>query len=200
MIIYGWRSAHLHTAKSQTAVCPSCNTKGSTIISVYSKHAHIFWIPLFPYGKTGVTECQHCKLVMKKKEMPDDIKSEYNNLKGDHKPHIWQYAGLLLISFLVVWFIYIGKQGKKMDQEYLVAPAIGDIYEFKTESGYYSTLKVMQVTADSVIVAPNDYEIEKKSRIYKIDKEENYPEYTYGISKTDLKKMYDSKEIYDINR
>ncbi len=200
MVIYGWRSAHLRSTKSQTATCPSCATKGSTTISVFSRHAHIFWIPLFPFGKTGTTQCEHCKFAMKKKEMPEDIKNEYNNLKMDVKPPIWQFAGLVLFSFLVVWIIYTDREGKKMDQEYLAAPAIGDIYEYKTESGAYSTLKVMQVTSDSVMVSPNDYEIKKKSRIYKIDKKENYPEYSYGISKGDLKKMYDQKEIFDINR
>ncbi len=200
MIIYGWRSAHLRTTKSQTATCPSCNTKGSTVISVYSKHAHIFWIPLFPYGKTGASQCQHCKYAMKLKEMPEEIKKEYKNLKMDVKPPIWQFAGLILFSFLVVWLIYAGKEGKKMDQEYLAAPAKGDIYEFKTESGYYSTLKVMQVTADSVIVSPNNYEMEKKSRLYKIEKPENYAEFTYGISKENLKKMYEEEEIFDIER
>ncbi len=200
MLIYGWRSARLKTVKSQNITCPSCNTKGETLISIYSKHVHIFWIPLFPYGKTGISECQHCKLALKKKEMPEEIKKEYNNIKGDYKPRIWQYAGLLLVSVLIAVVVYLGKQGKKLEQEYLAAPAINDVYEYKTDSGYYSTLKVVQVTADSVVVSPNDYEVEKRSGLYKIDKQENYIEATYGISKEDLIKMYDQKEIFDINR
>ena len=38
------------------------------------------------------------------------------------------------------------------------------------------------------------------SKIYKIDKAENYPDMFYGISKEKIKEMYNSDEIYSIDR
>lgn len=200
MIIYGSKAVHLKTASSKTATCPSCGTQGSLTFSVFRKHAHIFWIPLFPIGKKGVSQCQHCKNVLETKEMPEPIKREYENLKSETKGPIWQFAGLGLIAILIVWGTYASEEDKKQELKYIANPQKGDIYEYRIETGSYSTLKVVSVTNDSVFVSPNEYEIGKMSKIYKIDKPENYSDLSYGISKIKLNEMYNSGGIFDINR
>lgn len=200
MIIYGSKAVHLKTASSKTATCPSCGTQGSLTFSVFRKHAHIFWIPLFPIGKKGVSQCQHCKNVLEMKEMPEPIKREYENLKSETKGPIWQFAGLGLIAILIVWGTYASEEDKKQELKYIANPQKGDIYEYRIETGSYSTLKVVSVTNDSVFVSPNEYEIGKMSKIYKIDKPENYSDLSYGISKIKLNEMYNSGGIFDINR
>ena len=200
MIIYGSKAVHLKTVQSKTATCPSCGTQGSLTISVFRRHAHIFWIPLFPIGKKGVSQCQHCKNVLETKDMPEPIKREYENLKNETKGPIWQFAGLGIIAILIAWGNYASGEDKKLELEYIKSPQIGDVYEYKIETGSYSTLKVVSVTNDSVFVSPNEYEISNMSKIYKIDKSENYSNLSYGISKNKLKEMYDSGKILDINR
>ncbi|WP_108808265.1 zinc-ribbon domain-containing protein [Aquimarina spinulae] len=200
MIIYGGKTVHLKSERSKTTTCPSCGTQGSLILSVYRVHAHVFWIPLFPIAKKGTSQCQHCKNVLKTKEMPESVKREYDNLKNNAKGPIWQFAGLGLIVVLITWGIYAGREDKKLALEYLVSPWVGDIYEYKIKTGSYSTLKVMSVSNDSVFVSPNEYEISRMSKIYKINTPKNYSESSYGISKNKLKEMYDSGEIFDINR
>ena len=59
-------------------------------------------------------------------------------------------------------------------------------------------MKVINVSNDSMFVSPKEYEISKMSKIYKINKPENYSESFYGISRQKLREMYDSKEIFDI--
>lgn len=200
MIIYGSKAVHLKTAQSKTATCPSCGTQGSLTISVFRKHAHVFWIPLFPIGKKGVSQCQHCKNVLETKEMPEPTKREYENLKNETKGPIWQFAGLGVIAILIAWGSYASGEDKKLELEYIKSPQIGDIYEYKIETGSYSTLKVVSVTNDSVFVSPNEYEISRMSKIYKIDKPENYSGVSYGFLNSKIKEMYDSGEIFDINR
>ena len=200
MIIYGSKAVHLKTAQSKTATCPSCGTQGSLTISVFRKHAHVFWIPLFPIGKKGVSQCQHCKNILETKEMPEPIKRECENLKNESKGPIWQFAGLVVIAVLIAWGSYASGEDKKLELEYIKSPQVGDIYEYKIETGSYSTLKVVSVTNDSVFVSPNEYEISKMSKIYKIDKPENYSDVSYGISNSKIKEMYNSGEIFDINR
>ena len=85
MIIYGSRAVHLASAQPTSITCPSCGTQGSLVISTFRRHAHIFWIPLFPIGKTGVSQCQHCKQVMKVKEMPNNIRKEYEYVKDEKR-------------------------------------------------------------------------------------------------------------------
>jgi rubredoxin len=201
MIIYGWRSAHLKTKQLDTCTCPSCGTKGSVITSVFSRHVHIFWIPLFPIGKTGAAQCQHCGFVMEKKEMPEDIKQEYGYLKSETRPPFWQFAGLLIITSFVAWGVVMSGKHDEDVQTWLEQPSKGDVYRYKTEGNYYSTMKVIEVTQDSLRVALNEYETDKKSGVYKLDKSQNYSEeFSYMLGKDQVREMYSSGTIYDIDR
>lgn len=200
MIIFGSKSVHVKTVELNSESCASCGNQGSMELEVYRKHAHIFWIPLFPIGKKVVSRCRHCKNVLEEKEMPDHIKREALNVKKNTKGPIWQFAGLGLIGVLVIWGYYANGENKKLDLKYIASPVAGDIYEYKITSRHYSTMKVVEVSNDSVYVSPNEYEIDKKSKIRKIDKPENYSDLSYSISKKELKEMYDSGEIFDVNR
>ena len=200
MIIYGTKAVHLKTTKFPRATCTSCNTQGSLNFSIYSRHAHIFWIPVFPYGKKGFSQCEHCKQELKLKEMPESYKREYDKLKDEVRTPIWQFSGLVLLISLFGWVAVSAENDKTNALEYIAAPAVGDVYEFKTEEGDYSTMKVARVDADSVYVLQNNYAIGKKTRMYKIDKEENYATETYGISRAEIQQMHTNKIIFDVNR
>lgn len=200
MVIYGIRAVHLKSAQPITTSCSSCNSKGSLLMSVYRRHAHVFWVPLFPVGKTGVYECQHCKQVVESSEMQDSNKREYIKLKNEAKGPIWQFAGLGIIAIFIAWINIQGIEDKKLELEYIVAPQIGDVYEYKIGNGSYSTLMVTDVTSDSVFVSPNEYEISRITKIYKIKESDNYSDQSYAISKVELKEMYDSDVILDIDR
>lgn len=200
MVVYGSKAVHVKTEQLKMISCPNCETQGSLTVSVFSRHAHIFWIPIFPFGKTGASECSNCKQVLKPKEMPERVRQEYNRIKGESKTPIWQFSGLVLIATLIIWLVNAGKEDKRNELVFISNPLVGDVYEYKTEGNNYSTLKVTQINGDSVYVSPNDYEITKKRGMYKIDKDENYPDYSYGIAKSELQKMYDEGDIYDINR
>lgn len=204
MIIYGTKAVHLKTAKSNLGICPSCSTKGSLSISIYRKHFHIFWIPTFPIGKKGVSECSHCKKVMTMKEMPDSIKLEYQNLKAQTKGPIWQFSGLALIFILVLGITFISKTGSekynKTKQEYLAYPMQGDVYEYVIKTGKYTTLKIVNVSNDNITFSPNKLESNSIIRLYKINKEQNYSDKVYSVTKEELKKMYTDGKIMGIKR
>ncbi len=201
MIVYGSRAVNLKTNISSTAVCSNCNTKGLLKLSTYRKHAHIFWIPLFPIGSVGMSECQNCKQVLEFSEMQAPLKREYKVFKSDVKGPIWQFSGLTLILLLFVWGIYSSKQNDILKKEYISAPLVGDTYDYKViETSNYSILKVREVSQDSVFVSPNEYEISKRSKLYTINKEENYTSFNYGISRANLEKMYDKGRIISIDR
>jgi hypothetical protein len=200
MIIYGSKAVHLKAIQPKALTCPSCNTQGSTVVSVFRRHAHIFWIPLFPIGKKGFSQCQHCKHVIEPKEMPESFRREYEFLKDDSKGPAWQFVGLGIIAVLIALIAYTSGENAKQELAYIETPQEGDVYEYKIENGSYSTLKVIGTSKDSVFVTPNDYVINKMSQLHKIDKAENYADFSYGVSKNRLKEMYDSGEIFDINR
>lgn len=150
-------------------------------------------------NKTGASQCNHCQQVLKPKQMSERLKMEYQNFKGDAKGPIWQFAGLFIITCLITFLGYTGSKDKKNTAKYLSEPAIGDIYEYRIESGY-TTMKVMQVTTDSLFMSFNDFEISKSSRVYKIDKDGNYPEEVYGVSRQDIQTMKADGDILAVNR
>ncbi len=201
MIIFGTRTAFIGSKKSTTNVsCNHCGTTGQIVYSIFRSHFHVFWIPVFPTGKKAVSECQHCKRTLSYKEMSAEMKKECNSIKNDIKGPIWQFSGLFIFAALIVFAGFASKNDKKNEAEYLKSPAVGDIYEYFTDTKQYSTMKVSKVTTDSVFVQLNDYEISRSSKLYKIEKDENYSEYTYGYSIDEIKSMYGEKIIIDINR
>ncbi len=100
MIIFGSKAVHLKSEQTDTVVCHSCGKRGSLSINIFGKHAHFFWIPFFPIGKTGVSQCQHCKNVLRLNEMPQALKDEYKALAKETGYKFWQYAGIIIFLLL----------------------------------------------------------------------------------------------------
>jgi len=48
MIIYGFKGTHLCTEALPGAACPACLAPNSLHTSLYSRYAHVYWIPFFP--------------------------------------------------------------------------------------------------------------------------------------------------------
>lgn len=163
--------------------------------SVYGRHAHVFWIPLFPIGKTGIFECQHCHKGFKKKELGEDGKREYKNFLTDVKAPLWKYSGLGIIGLFVAWGFYSSKMNDDKVAELVEKPAMYDKYIYKTEGNNYSTFKIIEVFKDSIYVDWNDYGVHKQSAVDEIDTEENYPGDIYVLSTTEVKAMFDSGDI-----
>ena len=204
MIIYGAKAVHLKTVKSTNGICPNCNTKRELSISIFRKHAHVFWMPLFPLWKKGISECNHCKKVMKFKEMPESVKLEYQNLKANTKGPIWQFSGLALILVLTYGLTVMSKLGSESYQkkklELFNSPMKGDIYEYVIKTGKYTTIKIVEVSIDSIYFSPNNYESNSIIKLHKINKVENYSDKIYSISKEKVKEMYTSGEIIGVKR
>ncbi len=200
MIIYGTKAVNLETVQSSTGICPNCKTKGELTISIFRKHIHVFWIPLFPIWKNLISTCGHCKKVMKYKEMPEALKFESQNLKDRAKGPIWQFSGVIIILLLIVVSEFGSGVYKEKKFKLFASPMKGDVYEYVVETGKYSTLKILKVSNDSIYFAPNNYTSKSIIHLFKINKEENYSDKIYSISKDKVKAMYISGEIIGVKR
>ncbi|WP_338815251.1 hypothetical protein V9L05_09270 [Bernardetia sp. Wsw4-3y2] len=200
MIIYGTGSKHLKTKQPKDTCCPLCKSEDSVLMSVYSRHAHIFWIPLFPFGKMVAMQCQNCQEVLDKKNVPEHLKTKSQELKKETTTPAWQFIGLLLIALLIGGIAYSDYQSEQNFKSYLKAPQKNDVYKYTTEVGMYSTFKVIEVSKDSILVVQNEYEVNKASGISDIDIDPNYAESLYMMAKKDIQQMYETNKIYDIDR
>lgn len=198
MIIYGIRNKEL-IKEHITDKCPDCGTQNSIDMHVFQKYAHVFWIPFFPLGKTGVSQCDHCKQVLKLKEMPSSLANTYENLKSQTKTPIWTFTGLALVAVLITIGIISDKKKDERNAQLILTPRAGDIFEIKTKDNQYTLYKVDQVEGDSIFVQASNYEVNKLTGLNDL-KKKDYSSDIYGFSKTELKEMFNKGEIIDIDR
>ncbi|WP_047247645.1 hypothetical protein [Maribacter thermophilus] len=132
--------------------------------------------------------------------MPIGLKTKFKNTKDQVKGSFWQFSGTIIFILLIGLTGYTSSISKKNTTSYLKTPAVGDIYEYRLDSGYYSTMVLKRITRDSLYMALNYYEMPKQSRLYNIDKEKNYRQEIYGFSKEEIKSMKNSGTILNIKR
>jgi len=199
MIIFGKRARILSSELSHSVQCPNCKKGDSIIMSIFIKYIHIFWIPVFPYGKNGISQCKYCMHTLAEKDMPPELKSAYNNLKSK-KSSIAYFAGLILIS-IIITFNTAMDQKNKIDRDKIIEnPQVGDVYTVKLATDRYSLLKIEKIIDDVIYVIPNQYEVNKVSGISQLNKPDSYYDELMEFTRDNIKDMYNDKDIIDVRR
>lgn len=201
MIIYGTRSKQL-THENLMDKCPNCGSLGTSEMYVFQKYAHVFWIPFFPIRKIGVSQCNHCKQVLKENEMSGELKETYNRIKSGTKTPIWTFIGLALLTVLIV-SIVISERDKSARIATLVKqPTAGDVYELKTKDNQYTLIRIEGMIGDTVLFRQNQYETNKLSGLDDIRKKgmEAYSTDTFIMTRKELTELYDKGNIENIER
>jgi len=201
MIIYGIK-AKLLKSEISNDTCPNCNTANSIQMNVFQRWAHIFWIPFFPIGKTGVSQCLHCRQVLKLKEMPASLKLSYDNLKTQTKIPVWTFAGCFLIVIGSIFFLISEKQKAKKENQWVLSPQKNDVFHIKLKNDHYTLYRVNKVSGDSVYLALNKYESDREDGLDDIAAKGDtaYDSAQEGIAKPFLVEMAKEGAILDIER
>ena len=200
MIIYGWGSTNVGSKRALGAICPNCKEPGTLQHNVFSKHTHIFWIPLFPYGKTGISVCRNCGFKIEgKKQMAEDVLREYSELKSDARPAVWQFSGLIIIA-LLIGGILVAKELDGQDLEAAIAsPIAEDVFVYNTEDGNYSLFKVIETSEDSLWVLYNNWVSDQRGSVTELNVDSSFSDIYDQISMEELKEMYKAGKIYSVN-
>lgn len=201
MIIFGTRAKVL-SSDMQPLNCANCGTNGSVHLHFVVRYFHIFWIPIFPVSKKGVTQCTHCKQVLNENQIPAAIKYEYFAAKKSAKTPVWLFTGLMLFGALIIFGMFSAGANKKQNLAYINDPKVDDVYEVKVDGGDYTLYKISKVTADSVEVLVHNYFAQKSSALSKMKRKfgNSYSETTLSFSKPQLKAMFDKSDILDVDR
>jgi len=197
MIIYGTKAKVLAT-EHVTESCPNCKTH-NLYISVLQKWAHIFWVPVFPIGKTGISQCTHCKQVLQLKEMPAAISMSYDNIKSQAKTPVWTFSGIAVIILIFVFATIHGKQNAERITKLIPALKKNDILHLKFEDNVFSLIKVTRVKGDSVFFFNNKYQTDRETGLSDLKTKEYDTEERF-FTVTELKKMNTKDEVIDIDR
>ncbi|MGF7073209.1 hypothetical protein [Mucilaginibacter sp. 3215] len=201
MIIYGIK-AKLLKSEITADQCPNCNTANSIQMNVFQRWAHIFWIPFFPIGKTGVSQCLHCRQVLKLKEMPASLKLSYDNIKSQTIIPVWTFAGCFLIVIGSIFFYISEKQKAKKVNQWVLSPQKNDVFHIKLKNDHYTLYRVNKVSGDSVYLALNKYESDREDGLDDIAAKGDtaYDNAQQGIAKPFLVEMAKEGAILDIER
>lgn len=200
MVVYGVKPVVIGKENGGISPCPNCGDRNKMSFVFHRSHFHLFWIPMFPLKLRVVGVCDACETVFEKKEMTSSMKTDYENAKLKIKKPLWQFSGLILLAILIVFMKLSHDKGKEEELVFIKSPAVNDIYYCLSDGSNYSTMRVDSISIDSVFVCPNLYEIDKRSKVYKIDKKENYAEFNYGISKLSILEMYTRGDIFNVYR
>ena len=198
MIIYGTR-AKVTKTEFIAEPCPNCNNANSVQMNVIQKWAHIFWIPFFPIGKTGVSQCMHCQQVLKLQQMPASFRLSYDNMKSDVRIPIWTFSGMLLIAIIVISGVIFDKQKAKKVTEMIPDLKNGDILHVKLKDSVYTLAKVSRVKGDTVFMFLNNYQTDKSTGIDDL-KDKGYAALEDTTTIADLNEMNNKNRILDIER
>ena len=201
MIIYGWSSKNIKQADLEAYQCPECGEAKSTL-AIFAHYAHIFWIPLFPFKKSASIVCSHCQLNTGEKSMSDDMKGTIKQLKSTVNMPKSLFSGLILVVAAVAFFSFKGIQNSNLEQSYIEAPQVGDVYilkdtEEKSEYNHF-LMKVNLVEEDSLWVSFSSYSY--NGVVSELDPQDGFYDYEYSMPSGALVEFQESGELRKIIR
>ena len=207
IIFYGSKSSHVKSAVLDDAVCPSCENEGQMVISVFAFYAHVFWIPLFPLYKKVYANCTHCNAEYELKEMPPDLRNQCVKFRKAQKFPIWHFSGVIAVCLFILYAFISDTNASRLQNSYLSNPRVNDVYviqyenEDYTTNEVYTTMKIVEITSDSIYFADNNFFIERDAGVNTIDEDENY-NYEELMSSTieDLKELKKKGFIFYVIR
>lgn len=131
--------------------CKDCNCKTNSLIVVKSEYLHIFWIPIFPTGKTVSTKCANCKIIYQNDEIPFELKEDTRKIKESAETPFFYWSGLFTAIFFFV-FLYILPLFHIVDsnpQRRRISLNEGDCFLFRIKDEY-SLRKIKKIEGDSI--------------------------------------------------
>ncbi|GAA4035655.1 hypothetical protein GCM10022409_20480 [Hymenobacter glaciei] len=202
MIIYGSKGSHLRTAPLAGTSCPACNTPEAMKASVYARYAHVYWIPLFPFSKAAMAQCDHCQQAWEEKSLPTQLQPVVRELKKSTRFPLWTWAGVAVFAVIMASGAIAGRFHERDSKGWLTAPHAGDIYTIHSpgDSTKYSLLKVLSAKGNTVEVVANEYEIDDRSPLSELNSPEKYSKESESLTVLDLQIMHNKGQLTDVDR
>lgn len=201
MIIYGTNGKHYATQLLTGSNCPACRAPAAVQVSLVSRYAHIYWIPLFPLKKIAVTQCLNCQSTWDEKQLPPGLAPAVQAVKQTTKAPYWTWAGVALILALGLFGYLSSIRNTHTDEALLAHPRAGDIYTVRSDSTRkYSLLKVQQASGNVVELVANEYETDEDTPLNSLNEPARYSKEPFTLSLLDLQIMRRKGQLTDVDR
>ncbi len=206
LLLYtGHSSTRIGTEPIPDYICPYCSSSGTLELQIFSRHAHVYMLPLLAYAKIGMAHCNRCHNNFTLSENDTEIYSQYLKIKGKFWPKLWQFSGVFIIAFFACLLVFSSGVNDKQTQAFATDPQAGDVYYIKLENKRYTTFKILVIRAATMDVAFNNYEVDNSSGLdgygsnKGIDKDENYKEVT-RVPRNYIRDLDEAGNILEIKR
>lgn len=201
MIIYGWSTKNIKQAPLADHECPQCHQKQSVLVIV-AKYAHIFWIPVFPFGKTATIVCSNCKHEIPEKAISLGPTVSIKQLKAAVPIPKYLFIGLALIVGAIGYFIFDSAQEDQRKASYVETPQVGDVYLIKnpdepSEFKHY-LMKIRDVAGDSIWVSYSSYNY--NGIVSKLDPNDGFYDIMYAMHKDGIREINDAGDLIKVMR
>lgn len=170
MIVFGTKSKVVQGQHVEGAECPECGNQQFVSFGLL-KYFHVFWIPFIPTSREAGMQCAHCKKMLVGKELPKDLRGNIKEAVFNKKNTAPMFAGLIVVSVLIVMVGMGAEQSESKSDEYVESPAVGDLYVINlpkifesTNSEYkYGVMRVRQTFEDGVEVDVGSFSYNRSS-------------------------------------
>ena len=201
MIVYGWNAKNIKQAPLESYECPQCQQKQSVLVIV-AKYVHIFWIPVFPFKKSAVLVCNHCKKETDEKNIVLGTGVTIAQLKSAVPIPKYLFSGLALLIAAIGFFTYQSIQDDKQEKAYIAEPQVGDVFLMKSaeETSQYNhfLFKIREIHGDSVYISYSSFNY--NGFVSKLDPKDGFLNIIYSLHKDALKKFDETGELRKVFR
>ena len=101
LFLFGIGSSTLGPYPMPGLSCINCGTRGSLAIIILTRYFHLFWIPVFPFGKRAMTVCGNCKQALSQQEWPAEYQQLALEAKQQARYPLTNFAGLIILGVLM---------------------------------------------------------------------------------------------------
>ncbi|GAB3832947.1 hypothetical protein [Hymenobacter jeollabukensis] len=204
MIFFGTNGSHVRTEPLPGVACPACHTANQLRVSIFSRYVHLYWIPVLPYSKPAVVQCQQCQATWEFGKIPaeaDAVKQAVRARKAATRAPWWQWSGAVLLAMGIAWAAIFTIRKAQNSDAFLAAPRVGDIYTVRDDSTQnYSLLKVVRAQANTVGVVANAYETDDSHPLRKLNLPGNFSKEPFTLTQLDLRSMKNKGQLTDVDR
>jgi hypothetical protein len=201
MIVYGWNAKNIKQAPLENYECPQCQQKQSVLV-IFAKYVHIFWIPVFPYKKSAIIVCNHCKKETEEKAIALGAGVSVAQLKSTVPIPKYLFSGLALLIVAISYIVYLGMEEDKQERAYIAAPEVGDVYLVKSteETSQYNhfLFKIREIHGDSLYISYTSFGY--TGMITQLDPKDGFYDIMYSVHKSFLKKFDETGELKKVFR
>lgn len=204
MIVYGTSDARVHTAPLPGVPCPGCTAPDALQLTVFSRYVHLYWVPLFPFGKPAVARCGHCQQAWEGKALPAELRAPARALQQETHAPLWHWSGVVAVAVAAFlgWAALAGARNDRDDVAYLAQPRVGDIYTVRAraDDANYSLLKVVAVKGPTVDVVPNDFQTDNSHPLDQLNAPAEYNKAAYSLTQFELQIMKNKGQLTGVDR